>query len=117
MRLALLTVDALALLMLGGMVDLAAAARIELAAVIALNLLLLLRPESLVSRAAQVGATAALTGSVAAVALWCVLALGCGIEYFNPRCDAIVLTLIKMAVILALASLPCGQLVAVVSRM
>jgi len=109
MRRALVGLNGLALLMLAGMSDLEIPTRIAFAAAVALNLACLVGPRALSSRAARAGAVAALAGDAAAVGLWLVLALGCGIEYFNPRCDALVTPLIEGAVGVALASLPIGR--------
>lgn len=108
--------NVVALAMLGGMSDLGVATRLELVVVMCLNLACLASRASLAGGAARVGAAASLTGYLAAVALWIVLAIGCGIEYFNPRCDAVVMPLIWLAVALGLGSLPVGRLIDVIGR-
>jgi hypothetical protein len=41
--------------------------------------------------------------------LWLVLAVGCGIEYCNARCDAVVAPCITISVIVSLVGLPVGR--------
>jgi hypothetical protein len=105
----LLTLNALALLMLSGMSDLLVTTRLELAGVVIVNLLFAAGPSALTGRAARLGAAASLTGYLIAIVSWIVLAFGCGIEYFNPRCDAVVLPVIRISIILGLASLLVGR--------
>jgi len=69
-----------------------------------------------VSRPARWGAAASVSGYLSAVALWLVLVMACGIEYFNPRCDAVVTPAITVAVVLGLASLPIGRVIGLVAR-
>jgi len=97
--------------MLGGMSDLEVATRAELGVVVGLNLACLAGRTALRTGIARVGATASLTGYLAAASLWLVLAIGCGIEYFNPRCDAVVTPMITIAIVLGLASFPVGRLI------
>src|SRR5262249_43104979 len=85
-RQVLLTLNAVALLLLSGMSDLHVTTRLELAGVVVVNLLFVAGPSALTGRAARLGAAASLTGYVTAIVSWIVLALGCGIEYFNARC-------------------------------
>lgn len=109
-------VNALTLVLLAGMSDLELALRLKAAALVALNLFALASRSALTARAARVGAIAALTGNVAAITLWFVLAIGCGIEYFNPRCDAVVVPLLTIAVGVGLSSLLVGRGVAVIGH-
>jgi len=44
------------------------------------------------------------------VVSWLVLAVGCGIEYYNARCDAVVAPLITTFVVVSLTALPAGRL-------
>ena len=97
-------------LLLLGMTDFDASTRILVAAVIALNLLLLIGERALLKRPARFGARASLAGYAGTVVSWLVLAIGCGIEYYNARCDAVVTPLVTAAVIVSLVSLPIGRI-------
>ena len=57
-----------------------------------------------------VGACASLAGYVGAVVSWLVMAVGCGIEYYNARCDAVATPLITIFVIVSLNGLPLGRI-------
>jgi hypothetical protein len=71
---------------------------------------------SALTRPARWGATVSLVGYLSAVAAWLLLALSCGIQYFNPRCDAIVDPIIMIALGLGFASLPVGRTIGLVLR-
>lgn len=109
MKRALATLNGLAMLMLSGMSDLAGSTRVLVAMILAVNLLLLVGRNALATRPARWGAIASLAGYAGTVGFWLVMALGCGIEYFNARCDAVVTPLIATAVIVSLAGLPAGR--------
>ena len=106
---ALTTLNGLAMLMLAGMSDLAGSTRLSVAAVVGVNLLLLVDRQALATRPARWGAGASLVGYTGTVVFWLVMALGCGIEYVNPRCDAVVTPLIAAAVVVSLAGVPVGR--------
>ncbi|HEV2986503.1 MAG TPA: hypothetical protein VGX46_19035 [Vicinamibacterales bacterium] len=113
---ALFALNVFALFMLSGMSDLAGATRVEIAVVVVINLGCLLGRTALMNRPARWGATVSLVGYLSAVAAWLVLALGCGIEYFNARCDAIVDPLIMISLGLGFAALSIGRTIGLVVR-
>jgi hypothetical protein len=92
------------------MTDFDASTRIFAAAVIALNVLLLVGERALLTRPARLGARASFAGYACTVISWLVLAIGCGIEYYNARCDAVVTPLVTAGVIVSLVSLPIGRI-------
>jgi hypothetical protein len=106
----LATADVVAMLMLSAMSDLEGSTRLLVAAALALNLLLLVGGNALATRSARWGAVASLAGYAGTVGFWLVMALACGIEYFNARCDAVVTPLIAFAVVVSLGGLPAGRL-------
>ena len=112
----LLGLNVFALLMLSGMSDLAVATRVEVAAVVAANLVCLGGTAPLESRPAWWGAAASVIGYLGAAAMWLVLVMACGIEYFNARCDAFVDPAIAVALVFGLASLPIGRVIGLVAR-
>jgi hypothetical protein len=61
-------------------------------------------------RPAQLGGWSSLAGYAGTVVSWLVMALGCGIEYYNARCDAVVTPLIAACVIVSVMGLPVGRL-------
>jgi hypothetical protein len=113
---ALFALNVFALFMLSGMSDLAGAIRVEIAVVVVINLGCLLGRTALMNRPARWGATVSLVGYLSAVAAWLVLALGCGIEYFNARCDAIVDPLIMLSLGLGFAAPAIGRTIGLVVR-
>jgi hypothetical protein len=106
----LLAVNGAAALLLLGMTDLDSSIRLLVAAVLAINVLLLIGKTALLKRSAQLGASASLVGYVGTVGSWLVMAIGCGIEYYNARCDAVVTPLLTTFVIVSLAGLPVGRI-------
>ena len=110
MKRALVILNGVAMLMLTGMSDLELRTRVLVAVAMAINVLLLIGKDALATRPARWGAVASMAGYAGAVGFWFVLALGCGIEYFNPRCDAVVTPLIMIAVVMSLGALPAGRL-------
>ena len=110
MKSLLIAVNSAAGLLLLGMTDFDSSTRIIAAAVIALNVLLIVGKRALLTRPARFGARASLAGYAGTVVSWLVLAIGCGIEYYNARCDAVVTPLIMAAVIVSLVSLPIGRI-------
>ena len=109
-------INGVALLLLAGMSDLETTTRLAVAAVIALNLLLLFGTSALATGAARVGAKVSFAGYILTVATWLVLALGCGIEYYNARCDAVVQPLIFVCAVIAVVSFPLGRAIGVVYK-
>ena len=116
MKSILAAVNGAALLMVSGMSDLAVSTRLAIAAVVALNVALLIGRRALSTRPARWGARASLGGYAGAVVFWVITALGCGIEYVNTRCDAVVTPVLAAAVALSLAGLPLGRLGALFVR-
>src|SRR5262249_37690532 len=116
MKSILVAVNGVAILMLSGMSDLAVSTRLLIGAVVALNLTLLIGRRALSTGPARWGAMASLGGYVGAVMFWLIMALGCGIEYVNTRCDAAVTPVLAAAVVLSLAGLPLGRLGALFVR-
>jgi hypothetical protein len=112
----LVAVNGAALLMVSGMSDLAVSTRLATAGVVVLNVTLLIGRRALSTRPARWGVMASLGGYVGAVVFWLVTALGCGIEYVNTRCDAVVMPVLAAAVALSLAGLPLGRLGALFVR-
>jgi hypothetical protein len=112
----LIGLNVFAMLLLSGMSDVAPATRVEVAAVVAANLVCLAGTAALASRPARWGAAASVIGYLSAVALWLVLVMACGIEYFNARCDAIVDPAIAVALVFGLASLPIGRVIGLMAR-
>ena len=112
----LVVANGFALLLLAGMSDLEPSMRLGVAGVVVFNLALLIGKDGLVPLCARVGARLSLVGFAGTVGSWLLLALGCGIEYYNARCDAIVTPLIVAFVILTLVSLPIGRAISLFSR-
>lgn len=110
MKGALATINGAGMLLLAGMSDLEGSTRLLVAVALAFNLLLLIGTHALLTRAARWGGWASLAGYAGTVGFWLVMALGCGIEYFNPRCDAVVTPLITIALAVGLGALPVGRL-------
>ena len=110
MKRALAILNGVAMLMLTGMADLELPTRVLVAAAMAINLLLLIGKDALATWPARWGAVASLASYAGTVGFWLVLALGCGIEYFNRRCDAVITPLIVIAVVISLSALPAGKL-------
>jgi hypothetical protein len=106
----LVAVNGAAALLLLAMRDLDSTTRLLVGAALAVNLVLLIGRSALLTRPARLGAGASLVGYAGTVVSWLVLAFGCGIEYYNARCDAVVTPLIVVFMILSLAGLPTGRL-------
>jgi hypothetical protein len=106
----LFAVNGAAGLLLLGMTDLDVSMRMLVAAALVVNVLLLIGRRALLKRPAWLGACAYLAGYAGTVVSWLVLALGCGIEYYNARCDAVVAPLITICVIVSLTGLPVGRI-------
>jgi hypothetical protein len=112
----LIAVNGAALTLLWAMTDLESSTRAGVAAAIVVNILLLIGKRALGKRPAQLGAWASLAGYAGTVGSWLVLALGCGIEYFNARCDQVVTPLITASVIVSLVGLPVGRICALLVK-
>ena len=109
MKSILIVFNGVAILMLSGMSDLAVSTRLVIAAVVAVNLMLLIGQRALTTRPAAWAAIASLGGYVGVVVFWLIMALGCGIEYFNSKCDAVVTPFIAASVVVSLGALPIGR--------
>ena len=116
MKSVLVSVNGAAMPLVAAMSDLTVSTRLTIVAVAALNVALLIGQRALLTRPARWGAMASLAGYAGTVVFWLVLALGCGIEYFNQQCDAVVTPLIAAAVIVSLIALPIGRLGAALLR-
>ncbi len=112
----LVAVNSAAGLLLLGMTDLESSMRLLAAAALVVNVLLLIGKGALLKRPAWLGARASLAGYAGTVVSWLVMAVGCGIEYYNARCDAVVTPLITTCVIVSLISLPVGRICGVFVR-
>lgn len=110
MNVPLVLVNALALLLLAGMSDLDVTVRIAAALAIIVNLILASLKSGMAKRAVRMGARYSLLGYAATVVAWFVLAFGCGIEYSNATCDAVVEPAIYAFLIVGVAALPGGYL-------
>src|SRR5229473_2812107 len=106
----LVAVDGAAGLLLLAMTDLDWSMRLLVAAALVVNVLLLIGKRALQKRPALLGACASWAGYAGAVVSWLVMAVGCGIEYYNARCDAVVTPLIATFVIVSLIGLPVGRI-------
>jgi len=106
----LIAVSGAALALLVAMRDLDSSMRLFAAGAVVVNLILLVGRRALLKRPARLGAPASLAGYAGTVVSWLVLAVGCGIEYYNARCDAVVAPLITTFVIVSLTALPAGRL-------
>ena len=106
----LVAVNGAAGLLLLAMTDLDSSVRLLVAAGLGVNVLLLVGERALLKRPAKLGAWASLVGYAATVVSWLVLAVGCGIEYYNARCDAMVTPLIGACVIVSVSGLPVGRI-------
>ena len=103
-------------LLLLAMTDLDSSVRLLVSAALTVNVLLLIGKRALLTRPARLGARVSLAGYAGTVVSWLVLALGCGIEYYNARCDAVVTPLIATSVIVGLLSLPVGRICGVFAK-
>ena len=83
---------------------------------LAANLAALVGREALGAAPARWGARLSLVGYGSTVGFWLVSAVGCGIEYVNTTCDAIVTPLMYASPIVGLASLPIGRVASVAVR-
>jgi hypothetical protein len=108
MRLILLFLNACAAGLVLAMSDLGLVTKELVLAAIFLNVLLLFWKSPATSRARSAGGVVSLIGYVGAVAAWLVLAFGCGIEYTNATCSAVVSPIVTAAAVMGLASLPVG---------
>ena len=97
MKSILVAVNGVAILMVLGMSDLAVATRLVIGAIVAVNITLFIGRRALSARPALWGATASLGGYIGAAVFWLITALGCGIEYVNTRCDAVVTPVLAAA--------------------
>jgi hypothetical protein len=105
-----MAVSGAALALLALMRDLDSSMRLLAAAAVVVNLILLVGRRALLQRPARLGAWASLAGYAGTVVSWLVLAVGCGIEYYNARCDAVVTPLITTFVIVSVTGLPAGRI-------
>jgi hypothetical protein len=108
MRLILLFLNACAAGLVLAMSDLGMVTKELVLAAIVLNVLFLFWKSPATSRARQAGGVLSLIGYVGAVATWLILAFGCGIEYSNATCSALVSPLVTVAAVIGLASFPVG---------
>lgn len=105
----LLAINGAAGLLLLMMSDLDASTRLPVAGALAVNVVLLIGRGAQWKGPARAGAYFSLAGYVGVVMLWLVLAIGCGIEYYSPRCDAVVTPLLEACVAVSLVALPAGR--------
>jgi hypothetical protein len=106
----LVAVNGAAGLLLLVMTDLDSSMRLLVAAALVVNVLLLIGKRALLTRSAWLGACASLAGYAGTVVSWLVMAVGCAIEYYNARCDAVVTPLITTCVIVSVIGLPVGRI-------
>ena len=90
----LVGVNGAAGLLLLAMTDRDSSMRLLVVTVLAVNVLLLIGKRALLRRPARLGACLSVAGYAGTVVSWLVMAIGCGIEYSNARCDAVVTPLI-----------------------
>ena len=112
----LVAVNAVAGMMLLAMTDLDSSTRLLVAAALVVNVLLLIGRGALLKRPAWLGACASLAGYAGTVVSWLVMATGCGIEYYNAGCDAVVTPFLWTCVIVSLIGLPVGRICSVFVR-